>query len=109
MMPGLNERSTSESLIEGLTVDASAVLDERRRDRSLIGRQGAYALHAHHDSRELTKPARDRFLARFEDEVDPQRELGEPERLRRAEYARKAYMLGLARKSAATRARAKNV
>ena len=83
---------------------ASAVR-KARTDRSMIARQGAHALHAKYDSRELTQPARDKFLARFVDEVDPSGELPESERLRRAEHARKAYMTSLARKSAAARSR----
>jgi hypothetical protein len=79
-----------------------------RGDRSLVGRQGAHALHAKYDSRELTKAARDKFLGRFVDEVDPKRELPERERLRRADHAKKAYFTAMARKSAAIRARRKN-
>ena len=75
----------------------------RRTNRSLIARQGAHALHAQYDSRELTQPARDKFLARFVEEVDPERTLSERERLRRAEHARKAYFIALARKSADAR------
>jgi hypothetical protein len=73
--------------------------------RSLAARIGAYRLHATHDPRETTKAARSAFLARFEAEVDPGRVLPEPERLRRAEYARKAYFAKLAAKSAETRRR----
>jgi hypothetical protein len=56
-----------------------------------------------HDPREYTAKARATFLRRFEDEVDPDRELPEPERLRRAEAARKAYFTKLALKSAQAR------
>lgn len=90
--------------------DLHAVEDSERRvpkDRSHAARQAAYTLHSRYDSRELTKPAREKFLARFEDQVDPDHTLPEAERLRRADYAKKAYMLGLARKSAAVRARRK--
>ncbi len=72
-------------------------------ERSLRGRAAAHQLHATHDSRELTAPARAAFLARFEREVDPDGVLPEPERLRRAEHARKAHFLGLALKSARAR------
>ena len=65
-------------------------------ERSLRGRLGAHKLHSRYDSRELTAPARAKFLARFEDEVDPGRVLPEVERRRRAEHARKAYFTGLA-------------
>lgn len=64
--------------------------------RSLRGRMGAYALHARYDPRQTTARARDAFLRRFLDEVDPGRVLPEPERLRRAAAARKAYFTRLA-------------
>lgn len=73
--------------------------------RSLRGRIGAYAMHSRNDSREVTANARAAFLARFETEVDPDRELPEAERLRRAMMARKAYFAALAYKSAVARAR----
>jgi hypothetical protein len=69
----------------------------------LRGRIGAYRLHATHDSRETTAPARAAFLARFEKEVDPEGVLPEAERLRRAEMARKAHFARLALKSAKKR------
>jgi hypothetical protein len=72
--------------------------------RSLRGRIGAYSLHAKYDSRATTEPARRAFLSRFEREVDPDGVLPEPERLRRAEYARKAYFARLALASAKARA-----
>lgn len=50
-----------------------------------------------------TRPARDAFLARFEREVDPNGELPERERRQRAEHAKRAYMLALAKRSAAAR------
>jgi hypothetical protein len=70
---------------------------------ALRGRIGAYRLHATYDSREITAPARARFLARFLDEVDPDRVLSETERQRRAVMARKAHFARLALKSARTR------
>ncbi len=72
---------------------------------SLRGRIGALRLHATHDSRQLTAKARERFLSRFEREVDPEGVLSEAERARRAEYARKAYFAQLALKSAKARRR----
>jgi hypothetical protein len=72
--------------------------------RSLRGRIGAFALHAKYDSRELTKAARAKFDERFLDEVDPNRELPEPERRRRASYARQRYFAALAYRSAKVRA-----
>lgn len=65
-------------------------------ERRLRGKRGAEVLHSRVDSRRHTEPARRAFLARFEDEVDRQRELPEEERLRRAQLARKAYFTGLA-------------
>jgi hypothetical protein len=73
--------------------------------RSLRARLGAYALHASHDPRETTKPARAAFLSRFEREVDPDLVLDSAERQRRAEYAKKAYFTKLALKSARARAK----
>lgn len=72
-------------------------------ERSLRGRMGAYAVHARYDPRETTAPARAAFLKRFVDEVDPDRALPEPERLRRAAAARKAYFTRLAFLSARRR------
>jgi hypothetical protein len=71
--------------------------------RSLRARLAAHRLHALYDSKELTKPARAAFNERFVNEVDPDRKLPEAERQRRAEHAKKAYMLGLALKSAKAR------
>ena len=65
-------------------------------ERSLRGRMGAYVVHARYDPRQTTAPARAAFLKRFLDEVDPERLLPEPERLRRAASARKAYFTRLA-------------
>lgn len=69
----------------------------------LRARLGAYSLHAQYDSREITKPARKAFLARFENEVDPDRVLPPGERERRAEAAKKAYFTRMALKSAQAR------
>ena len=87
-------------------------MNESPRDRTrrfspsemaLRGRIGAFTVHARHDSRETTASARAAFLARFEREVDPEGVLPEPERLRRADSARKAYFARLALKSARVR------
>jgi hypothetical protein len=64
-------------------------------ERRLSGRIGALVNHSRHDSRETTAKARKTFLSRFEDEVDPDRVLPPEERLRRAEYARRAYFTRL--------------
>lgn len=73
--------------------------------RALRGRVGAYSLHASHDSREITAPARKAFLAGFEDQVDPERTLPPGERARRADMARKAHFARLAYLSAKARRR----
>lgn len=65
-------------------------------ERSLRGRIGAYVVHARYDPRAITAPAREAFMKRFLDEVDPGRVLPERERQRRAAAARKAYFTRLA-------------
>jgi len=72
----------------------------------LRGRIGAFALHATHDSRVTTAPARAAFLSRFEREVDPDGLLTETERRRRAEFAKRAYFARLALASARARRQA---
>jgi hypothetical protein len=46
-----------------------------------------------------TWPARQKFLQRFEREVDPDGVLPPDERRRRAEHAKRAYMLRLAKRA----------
>jgi len=77
----------------------------KKSERSQRGRLGAYALHATHDPRETTRKAREAFLAKFVDEVDPDRILEPDERERRVFYARKAYFTRLAEMSAQARRR----
>jgi hypothetical protein len=67
----------------------------------------AHSRWAKYDPVEGTAKARDAFLLRFVDQVDPDRELPDSERLRRAESARKAYFTRLALKSAQARRRKK--
>jgi hypothetical protein len=55
------------------------------------------------DRSERTRPAREAFLKRFEREVDPNEELSPDERRRRAEHAKRAYMLRLAKRAVAAR------
>jgi hypothetical protein len=76
---------------------------------ALRGRIGAHVLHSRYDSRELTRPAREAFLAQFERQVDPDGVLPAAERERRAQHARQAYMARLARASARARSRGKAV
>ena len=70
---------------------------------ALRGRIGAYRLHATRDPRETTQRARAAFRDAFERMVDPNDELPERERLRRAEAARRAHYACLARLSAVAR------
>ncbi len=72
-------------------------------ERSLRARLGAHTMHAQHDARETTSAGRAKFLAKFEDEVDPDRQLPEAERLRRAAHARSAHFLRLSLASAKAR------
>jgi hypothetical protein len=76
-------------------------------ERALRARLAAHTLHATHDSRELTAPARAAFLGRFEREADPEGVLDPAERARRAEHLRKAFFARLALKSAQARRRKK--
>ena len=72
-------------------------------EASLRGKIGAFSLHAAHDSRKITAPARRAFLNRFESEVDPKGVLTPEERSRRADMAKKAYFTKLAYLSAKAR------
>ena len=69
------------------------------------GRIGAHVTHSRHDARELTAPAREAFLSKFERDVDPDGVLSLEERRRRAEHARRAHMTRIARLSAIARRR----
>jgi hypothetical protein len=71
---------------------------------AMRGRIGAFRLHSRYDAKETTAPARAGLLRRFEREVDPDNQLEEAERKRRAEYARRAWMAQLAHRSAMARA-----
>ncbi|GEM_PF-741540 len=75
------------------------------RDLALYGRIGAYVTHSRYGGQEITAPARKAFLDKFPLEVDPEHELPEEERHRRAGMARKAYFTRLALKSAVARRR----
>lgn len=76
-------------------------------ERSLRARAGAYAQQAAHDTRETTKAARAAFHERFLDLVDPEHQLPEIERQRRAQAAMRSYMARLALRSAQARRRRK--
>jgi hypothetical protein len=56
-----------------------------------------------HDRSARTRPAREAFLKRFEKEVDPDGKLPPEERRRRAEHAKRAYMLRLAKRAITAR------
>jgi hypothetical protein len=56
-----------------------------------------------YDRSARTRPAREAFLKRFEREVDPDNKLPADERRRRADHAKRAYMLQLAKRAAAVR------
>ena len=81
--------------------------------RSLVARIGAHSLHAQHDSRELTAPARKaaaaKLNARLLAEIDPNNELSDKERARRLDHARKAHFsrLALARGGKGRRSRSR--
>lgn len=55
------------------------------------------------DRTAATAPGRQAFLDRFERQVDPEGTLAPADRALRAEHARKAYFLQIARKSAIAR------
>lgn len=73
--------------------------------RSMRARMAAHAMHSQHDTRQTSANGRASFLRRFLDEVDPDRQLPEAERLRRAEQARKRYFAQLAFRSSRARQR----
>jgi hypothetical protein len=75
------------------------------RDASLRGRIGAHTTHGRHDSRELTRPAREAFGRRWEALADPDGILDDDERRRRADHLRRAHFARLARLSAIARSK----
>ena len=75
------------------------------REMARRGRIGALVTLSRHDARELTAPARAAFRERFVDEVDRERILDPDERARRAESARRAFYVRLARASVRARSR----
>lgn len=64
-------------------------------DRSRLARHAATLRWAQDDPYEGTKAARSAFLARFENQVDPDRTLDPAERARRAEAAKSRYFKAL--------------
>lgn len=75
------------------TVEHSALTASQRSQRAKIA---AAARWAKADGHQGTQAARDAFMARFEDEVDPDGVLSADERARRAESARRAYFQRMA-------------
>ncbi len=71
--------------------------------RRQVARIGGLTRAASYDGRKVTEAARRGFMARFEDEVDPDRQLGQGERRRRAQAAMRAHMARLALRSARSR------
>lgn len=79
-------------------------MPEQRTHRQIIGSIGGHESWSRTADRTArTAPARDKFDARFEKQVDPDGLLDPAERARRAENARKAYFARLALKSAQSR------
>ena len=72
-------------------------------ERSLRARIGGHAVHAAHDSNELTENARAEFLRGFEVEVDPEGALTDEERRRRAGHTLRAHMAKLSLMAAVAR------
>lgn len=67
---------------------------------------GAHAMHARNDPKQITRKARGsspQSLTYWARKVDPDQVLDPEERKRRADHARRAYMAGLALKSAQKR------
>jgi hypothetical protein len=56
-----------------------------------------------YDRSARTRPAREAFLKRFETEVEPDGTLPPQERRERADHAKRAYMLQLAKRAVASR------
>ena len=76
--------------------------------RKIRARIAAHTLHSKCDSRKITESARANSPGNtdyFERQVDPDGKLGEVERRRRAEHAKKAHFSRMALKSAQARSR----
>lgn len=77
--------------------------------RSLNGRIAALSMWAQtSDWSARSLPGRQAAWDRFERQVDPNNELPEPERLKRADAARRAHFSRLAKRSAEVRRRRKD-
>ncbi len=73
--------------------------------RALIARLGGLTLASKYDPQDYSAAGRQTFRDRFLDAVDPERQLPEVERARRAQAALKAHMISLALRSAKARAK----
>ncbi len=78
------------------------------QDMARRGRMGGLTTASRHDSRELTRPARETYRRSFETLVDPDGTLTLEERQRRAEALRRCHFVRLARLSVRARARRRN-
>jgi hypothetical protein len=74
-----------------------------KAERTIRARAAAYALHSQRDSREVTANARSAAWLKYLERVDPEGELPEPERVRRAEALRRSVLLRASLKSAKAR------
>lgn len=81
---------------------SESLTPDQRALRSSIAAHESWANTS--DPTARTEPARQAFLRRFEDQVDPDRVLPADERTRRAESARKAHFQRLALRSSKVRA-----
>jgi hypothetical protein len=84
------------------TARSGMTADQRRR-RARIAAEASWAVTQDRTAR--TTPGTQSFLRRFEDQVDPNRELSDELRRTLARHARRAYMLQLAERSARERSR----
>jgi hypothetical protein len=83
---------------------ANVCLVNDRRDRAVVARIAAHESWARTPDRSArTAPAREAALARFEEQVDPERKLAPDVRAQLAESARRAYFSRLARRSVQVR------
>jgi hypothetical protein len=73
--------------------------------RALAGRVGGLVTSSRYDGRRITSAARAGSWSRYPKQVDPENQLPDPERERRAAAALRAEMLQLSRKSAVKRRR----
>jgi hypothetical protein len=87
-------------VVRGLDMDLTP---EQRALRSRMAAHKSWAQTT--DRTERTRPGREAFMRRFEDQVDPERKLPPAERLRRADQVRQAYFIDLAFRSSRARQR----